>query len=133
MDLLVPVCNSPCAAILGLFDDVVEIATDRVHQNFAMKIESDIIGLAASTDLGNDWNGEAIVPRLVRVAQISEIVLHVCVCSCHSVEVQNLVLHMRFSLREGLEELRVAGRLVAAQAGLLIDNQTVALAFRICR
>jgi hypothetical protein len=72
MDLLVPVCNSPRAAILGLFDDVVEIATDRVHQNFAMKIESDILGLAASTDLGNDWNGEAIVPRLVRVAQIIE-------------------------------------------------------------
>ena len=53
----------------------------------------------------------------------AEIVLHVCVGSCHGVEVLNLLLHMRFSFREGLQELPVAGRLVAAQAGLLIHDQ----------
>ena len=96
---------------------------DRVHQNLAVEVEGDIVGLAASADLGYDWKGKAIVPRLVRVVQIGEVVLHISVCSCHSVKVLNLLLHMRFSLREGLQKLRVAGRLIAAQAGLLIHNQ----------
>jgi hypothetical protein len=123
MDLFVPVRNASRPVVLGLVDDVVEIVTDRVHQNLAVQVEGDIVGLAASTDLGDDWKSEAIVPRLVRVAQIGEIVLQVCVSSCHRVKVLNLLLHVRFSFREGLQKLVVAGRLVAAEARLLIHNQ----------
>src|SRR5437879_12322824 len=100
MNLLVPLRNSPRPRVLSLVDDVVEIVTDRVHQNLAVQVKGDIVGLAASADLGNDWNSEAIVPGLVLVAQITEIVLHVCVSPCHRVKVLNLLLHMRFSFRE---------------------------------
>src|ERR1700730_12976003 len=97
MNLLVPVRNAPRPVVLGLVDDVVEIVTDRVHQDLAMQVKGDIVGLAASPDLGNDWKSEGIVPRLVRVAQVAQIVLQVCVSSSHRVKVLNLLLHMRFS------------------------------------
>ena len=101
----------------------IEVVTNGVHQHLAVQVEGDIVRLAASADLGNDWNSEAIVPGLVPVAQITQIVLHLCVGSRHSVKLLDLLLHMRFSFREGLQKPRVAGRLVAEEAGLLIHNQ----------
>ena len=123
MDLLVPLCYAPRAVVLGLLDDVVEVAADPIHQNLAVQVQGDIVGLAASADLGNDRNSEAIVPGLVLGVQITEIVLHVCVASRHSVKLLNLLLYMRLSFRKGLQKPRVAGRLVAEEAGLLIHNQ----------
>src|SRR4030081_1482978 len=123
MDLLVPLRNAPRAVVLGLVDNVVEIVTDSIHKKLAVQVKVDIVGLASAADLRNDWNSEAVVPGLVLVAQGTEIVLHVCVGSCHSVKVLNLLLHMRFSFREGLQELVVAGRLVAAEARILIHNE----------
>src|SRR5260370_36581932 len=105
MNLLVPLRNAPRPGVLGLVDDVVEIVTDRVHQNLAVQVEGDIVGLTASTDLSDDWKSEAIMPRLVRVVQIGEIVLQVYVSSRHGVKVLNLLLHVRFSFRAGLHTL----------------------------
>ena len=70
VDLLVPLRNAPRPVVLGLVDDVVEVVTDRVHQNLAVQVEGDIVGFAASADLGDDGNSEAVVPGLVLVAQI---------------------------------------------------------------
>jgi hypothetical protein len=123
VDLPVPLRNAPRPAVLGLGDDVVEVVTDRVHQHLAVQVKGDIVGLAASTDLSNDWKSEGVVPGLVLVAQITEIPPHVCVCSCRTFKILNLFLHMRFSFRVGLQELPVACGLVAAQAGFLIHNQ----------
>ena len=103
--------NALCPVLFSLVNDVVEIVTDRIHQEFAVQVKVEIAGFAASVDLGNDWNSEAIVPGLVLVAQITEIVLHVCVHPCHRVKVLNLLLHMRFSFRKGLQKTLVAGGL----------------------
>src|SRR5260370_25163998 len=99
MDLLVPLCDAPSAVVLGLVDDVVEVAADPIHQNLAVQVQGDIVGLAASADLGNDRNSKGIVPGLVLSVQITEIMLHVFVGSRHSVKLLNLLLHMRLSFR----------------------------------
>ena len=69
----------------------------------------------------DEWFGEGVLPYLMLGEELLEVFLLFGLC--HGLEFVDGLLHGGFGIAVRLEETRVGGDLVSAQAGLFIDDE----------
>ena len=116
-------CDTSVRCASALVDDGVEVVAHSSIWDFAVKVQIDVVGLAASPNRGDDWQCKGIAPGLVLVRAGLRYMLLLGIASGDLFELANLGLQARLCVHVGLQEAGVDGRLVSAQAGLLVDNE----------
>ena len=120
--LPVPLGDAVAAALLGDLDDLVEQGAHGVHPGPAGEVDVVVVGAAAGGDDGDDGFGEALMPGLVLLDEAVED-RSVSAGPAMAWSCGDGLLHGGFGIVVGLKEARVGGDLIAAQAGLFVDDE----------
>ena len=92
-----------------------------VHPVPAGEVDVVVVGASACGDDGDDWFGEGLAPGLVLLDELPEEFL--LPGAGDGLEIRDGLLHTGGGIVVGLQEAGVGGDLVAAQAGLLVDDE----------
>ena len=100
-----------------------EPAAHGVHLDLALEVKVRVVGLAAGLHGGDQGDGEALIPCGVKSFQL--IYDGQAFRGDAGAEVAEGLILDFFSVFVGAQEDRVAGGLVAAEPGLLVDDETL--------
>ena len=121
MTLLLPAIDVGLATLVGRAGEIDKIAPHGVHFGLALDVEAGVVGLTSRSDGGDEGYGEALFPGAVD----SRDLIYFGSLAGVFTGAQGVKggVQLTFGFVVGCKEEVVAGGLVAAKSGLLVNDE----------